>query len=155
MEGLAMTLARRNKDLFPSVPSFFDNFFNGDLMDWGMSNFAGTESTLPAVNVKEDDNEFTVEVAAPGMERNDFKVDYKNGKLTISSEKKEEHKDEKHGKVTRREFNYRSFQRVFNISEGLIKVENITARYKDGIISITLPKTEEVKPKPPKSIKIS
>jgi len=48
MKGLAMTLARRNKDLFPSVPSFFDNFFNGDLMDWGMSKFAGTESPLPA-----------------------------------------------------------------------------------------------------------
>lgn len=155
MEGIAMTLARINRDLFPSVPSFFDNFLNGDLMDWGMSNFAETESTLPAVNVKEDDNEFTVEVAAPGMERKDFKLDYQNGKLTISSEKKEEHKEKKKGKVTRREFNYQSFQRVFNISEDLVKVEDIAATYKDGILSISLPKTEEVKPKPPKSIKIS
>ena len=150
-----MTLAKYNQDRFPSVPSFFNDFFNGDLMDWGMSNFAGTRETLPAVNVSENENEFTVEVAAPGMERKDFNVDYQNGKLTISSEKKEEHKDEKDGKVTRREFNYQSFQRVFNVSEDMVKVDDISAKYKDGILTLTLPKTEEVKPKPARNIKIS
>jgi HSP20 family protein len=150
-----MTLARFNENLFPSVPSFFNDFFNRDLMDWGMSNFAGSRQTLPAVNVSETDNELTVEVAAPGMERKDFKVDYDKGKLTISSEKKEEHKEEKGGKITRREFNYQSFQRVFNISEDLVKVDDISARYKDGILTINLPKTEAVKPKPSKNIKIS
>jgi HSP20 family protein len=150
-----MKLAKFHENRFPSVPSFFNDFFNSDLMDWGMSNFAGSRQTLPAVNVRETDNEFLVEVAAPGMERKDFSVDYDNGKLTISSEKKEEHKEEKGEKITRREFNYQSFQRVFNISEDLVKTDDISARYKDGILTITLPKTEAVKPKPPKNIKIS
>jgi HSP20 family protein len=142
-------------DLFPSIPGFFNDFFNSDLMDWGLSNFAGTNSTLPAVNVRETDNEFIVEVAAPGMERKDFKVDYQNGRLTISSEKKEESKDEKDGKVTRREFNYQSFQRVFNVPEDMVNVDDISAKYTDGILYITLPKKDEVKPKPAKTIKIS
>lgn len=149
-----MAVEKYNKDLFPSVPSFFNNFFNSDLMDWGMSNFADGDSTLPAVNVHENDKEFTVEVAAPGLSRDDFKVDYENGRLTVSSEKKEEDKEEKDGKVTRREFNYQAFQRSFSVPEELIKVDDISAKYSDGLLKVSLPKTEEAKPKPAKTIKI-
>ncbi|MFW6351725.1 MAG: Hsp20/alpha crystallin family protein [Bacteroidota bacterium] len=151
-----MALAKYNKDaMFPSVSSFFNDFFRNDLMDWGLSNFAGTDSTLPAVNVSEDDKAYNIEVAAPGMNRDDFKVDYDNGRLTISSEKQEENKDEKDGKVTRREFNYQSFQRVFNVSENEVKADDISAKYMDGILKVNIPKKEEARKKKAKTIKIS
>jgi HSP20 family protein len=150
-----MTLARLSNNWFPTTPSFFDRFFEGDLMDWNRNNFSSTNSTLPAVNVKESDNEFLIEVAAPGMSKNDFKIEYDNGQLTISSEHKDK-KEEKEGeKVTRREFSYQSFQRSFTVSETAVDAEKIKANYKEGILFIILPKREEIKPKPAKEIKIS
>jgi HSP20 family protein len=150
-----MTLAKFSNNWFPSSPSLFDRFFDGEMMDWNRRNFSSTDSTLPAVNIKETTNEFMLEVAAPGMKKENFKVDYENGRLTISSEYKNE-KEEKEGEtVTRREFSYQSFQRSFNVTEDVVNAEKISANYKDGILLITLPKREEVKPKPPKQIKIS
>ncbi len=149
-----MNLARLTNNWIPSFPSWADKFFEGDLMDWNSANFAGERSTLPAVNVKENDNEFQIEVAAPGLKKDDFKLNFKNGKLTISSEKKVE-KEEKEGeKVTRKEFNYQSFQRTFNVSENVVNTDKISAKYADGILHVKLPKREEVKPKPAKEIKI-
>jgi len=150
-----MTPAKFSNNWFPSSPSLFDRFFDGEMMDWNRRNFSSTDSTLPAVNIKENTNEFMIEVAAPGMKKENFKVDYENGRLTISSEFKNE-KEEKEGEtVTRREFSYQSFQRSFNVTEDVVNAEKISANYKDGILLITLPKREEVKPKPPKQIKIS
>ena len=83
-----MTLARLSNNWVPSFPSLIDRFFDEDLMDWNTRNFAGTDSTLPAVNVKENENEYQIDVAAPGLKKGDFKLDYDNGRLTISSEKK-------------------------------------------------------------------
>lgn len=151
---MSLVKSSSNK-MFPSVPSFLDRFFEGDLMDWNFSNFAGSNSTLPAVNVKENDNEFQIEVAAPGMKRDDFKVNYDNGRLTISSEKKEEHQEGKGDKITRREFSYQSFQRSFSVPENAVNADKIEAKYADGILYIALPKREEVKPKPSREIKIS
>ena len=149
-----MTLARLSNNWGPSFPSLIDRFFDGDLMDWTRTNFAAANSTLPAVNVKETDDEFQIEVAAPGLKKEDFKLSYDNGQLTISSEKKEE-KEEKEGeKITRREFNYQSFQRSFSVPENAVVSENITARYEDGLLHVLLPKREEVKPKPVKAIPI-
>ncbi len=146
-----MTMLRKAN---PYFPSFWDNFFSKDLMDWGSSNFSSTDTTLPAVNVKESDEAFEIEVAAPGMNKNDFKVNLENNLLTISSEKKEEKKEEGKGHFTRREFSYQSFQRSFSISEAIVDAEKITARYCEGILCITLPKKEEVKPKPAREISI-
>lgn len=150
-----MTLAKLSNNWLPSTPSVFDRFFNGDLMDWNRTNFSGTDSTLPAVNVRENNNEFEIEVAAPGMKKDDFKINYDNGRLTISSEfeKKEEEKEGE--KVTRREFSYQSFQRSFTVAENAVNADKISASYKNGILCITLPKREEIKPKPAKEIKIS
>lgn len=147
-----MTLARLSNSWFPSL---FDNFFEGNLMDWNSSNFAGENSTLPAVNVKETENDFQLEVAAPGMTKDDFKINYDNGRLTISSEKEANHEEKEGEKVTRREFCYQSFRRSFNVSERLVDADKIEAKYKDGILHVTLPKREEVKPKPAREIKIS
>lgn len=150
-----MTLARLTDNLIPSVPSFVDRFFGGDLMDWNNWNFAGTNSTLPAVNIKETDDDFEVEVAAPGMEKGDFKLNYDNGRLFISSEKSDEKKEKEGKKVTRREFSYQSFQRSFTVPEDVVNADKISAKYKDGILHVTLPKQEAVKAKPAKQIKVS
>jgi len=150
-----MTLARLSNRWFPSVPSMLDKFFEGDVMDNNTWNFAGTDSTLPAVNVRENDNEYQIEVAAPGLKKNDFKVNYDNDRLTISSEKEDEHEEKTGDKVTRREFSYQSFQRSFTVPESEVVADKIGARYNEGILHITLPKREEVKPKPAKEIKIS
>jgi len=150
-----MTLARLSNNWFPTAPSFFDRFFEGDMMDWNRSNFSSTNSTLPAVNVKENENEFLIEVAAPGMSKNDFRIEYDNGRLTISSEHKEENQQKDGEKVTRREFSYQSFQRSFTVAETAVDAEKIKANYKEGILFISLPKRDEIKPKPAKEIKIS
>lgn len=149
-----MTLARLSNSGFPSFPSFIDRFFDGELMDWNRSNYSSTDTTLPAVNVKENDNEFLIDVAAPGLKKEDFKLHYDNGRLTISSEKKNEVEEKNSEKVTRREFSYQSFQRSFTVAENVIDAEKIAANYESGILHITLPKREEVKPKPAKEIAI-
>jgi HSP20 family protein len=106
------------------------------------------------VNVKEDNDNFMIEVAAPGMTKEDFSINYDNGRLTVGSERKNEKKNEDEN-FTRREFSYQSFQRSFNVPENVISGDKISANYKDGILIITLPKREEVKPKPSREIKIS
>ncbi len=146
-----MTLARLSDNLFPSL---LNRFFEGDLMDWSSSNFAGSNSTLPAVNIKETDHDYMIELAAPGMKKDDFKVNYDNGRLTISSEIKDEN-EEKNGNYTRKEYSYRSFQRSFTVPETIVNGEKINAKYSDGILHVTLPKRDEIKPKPAKEIRIS
>ncbi|MCY1719200.1 Hsp20/alpha crystallin family protein [Prolixibacteraceae bacterium Z1-6] len=150
-----MTLPRLLNSDYSSFPSLLDKFFEGNLMDWNTKNFAGSNSTLPAVNVKENQDEYIIDVAAPGLSKNDFKLNYDNGRLTISSEKKEE-KEEKEGEViTRKEFCYQSFQRSFTVPETVVNADKISAKYNNGILQVTLPKREEIKPKPAKEIKIS
>jgi HSP20 family protein len=119
-----------------------------------MNNFSETDTTIPAVNVKEDDNKFEIEVAAPGMKKDDFRVKLENDLLTICSERKDE-KNEKNENYSRREFSYQSFQRSFNLPEGHILSDKISAKYNDGILHIELPKRDEVKPQPAREIKIS
>jgi len=149
-----MTLARISNKWSPSSPSWLDKFFEGDMMDWNTWNFSGSNSTLPAVNVRENDNEYLIEVAAPGMKKDDLTVDYDNGRLTISSEVKKE-KSEHDEKITRREFRYESFQRSFIIPEEQVNADKIGATYTDGILYLNLPKREEVKPKPARQISIT
>ncbi len=150
-----MTLARISNPWMSHLPSMLDRFFEGDLMDWNSSNFSDTNTTLPAVNIKEDNDQFMIEVAVPGMKKDDFKVDFDNGRLTISSEKQHEDVEKEGEKVTRREFSYQSFQRSFTIPENMVDAEKISAKYENGILHLKLPKREEIKPKPAKQIAIS
>lgn len=146
-----MTLAKRSENF---LPSFFDRFLNNDLMDWSQTNFSSPNTSLPAVNVKETDDDYIIELAAPGMSKNDFNVNFQNNVLTISSEKKDKRED-KEDNYTRREFSYQSFQRSFTVPGNDVDSDKISANYADGILSIKLPKREEVKPKPAREIKIS
>ncbi len=144
-------LAKRNESYFPS---FFDRFWNNELMDWNRSNFSSTNTSLPAVNVKETDDDYIIEVAAPGMNKKDFKISFNNNILTISSEIKDE-KEEKDDNYTRKEFSYQSFQRSFTVPDNMVNGDKISAKYNEGILNIVLPKREEVKPQPEREIKIS
>lgn len=143
----------KNTNLFPSL---FDDFFTRDLLDWSNSNWRTSGATLPAVNVKETNDDFQIEVAAPGMKRDDFKVELDNNLLVISSQKEESHeqKDE-HGNYTRREFSYQAFQRSFALPENKVYGDKIAARYVDGILRITVPKREEAKVKPTRQIAVN
>lgn len=136
----------------PSFSSWFDNFFDNSLGTEFLSNF-NTGITLPAVNIKETNNEFILELAIPGMKKSDFVIDVENKVLSISSEVKSEN-EEKNEIYTRREFGYSSFKRTFTLPDS-IESDKVKASYKDGILLITLPKREEAKQKPPKRIEIS
>lgn len=140
-----MKLMKRNTPTF--LPSLLDEFFGRDMFD------APVRNNLPAVNVKETENEFLLELAAPGMDKNNFNLELTEDVLTISYENKTENTKEDEG-YTRKEFSYSSFKRSFVIPEG-VDVEKIKAKYNDGILNLHLPKREEAKIKEPKRIKIS
>ncbi|HBK71183.1 MAG TPA: heat-shock protein [Flavobacteriaceae bacterium] len=144
-----MTLVRYQNTL----PNLFDRFFNNELEGWGRNNFSNTNTTLPAVNIKENVDAFEVEVAAPGFNKSDFNIELNNDILTISSEKEINNEIKEDERVSKREFSYQSFTRTFTLPE-LVDDEKITAKYDKGILSITIPKREEAKPKPAKLIKI-
>ena len=150
-----MTLTKRNGNLTNSFPSLFDDWLSRDLLDWNNSNFSNTGTTLPAVNVKETPESFVVEMAAPGMRKEDFKVELNNNVLTISSEQKNEHEEKENDKYTRKEFSYQSFQRSFQLSREAVDADNIQAKYENGVLHLTIPKREEVKQKPSRLINIS
>ena len=127
-----------------------------DLLENIERNFLGRvdeyTGDVPAVNIKEEKDKFVLEMAAPGMKKDDFQINLDNYQLTISSEKKEE-KKEKEDNYTRREFLYSSFSRSFTLPK-TIDIEKIKADYKNGILSVVLPKKEE-EAKLTKQIKIS
>lgn len=150
-----MTLTKRNGNLMNTLPNLFDDFFTKDLFDWGNSNFSMSGTTLPAVNVKETAENFVVEMAAPGMKKEDFKVELNNNVLTISSEQKHEHEEKENERYARKEFSYQSFQRSFQLSRDAVDAENIQAKYENGVLNLVIPKREEVKQKPARLINIS
>lgn len=134
-------------------PSMFNRFFENDLFDWSARNFSNTNTTLPSVNIKEDVNGFEVDMAAPGFEKNDFKIELLNNLLTISSEKKVENETKEDQQFTRQEFSYQSFSRSFTLPN-TVEGEKIMAKYENGILRVVIPKKEEAKPKPVKQIEI-
>ena len=150
-----MTLTKRNGNVPASLPGLLDDFFTRDLFDWGTSNFSGAGTTLPAVNVKETSDSFEVEMATPGMNKDDFKVELNNNVLTISSEQKHEHEQKEGEKYSRKEFSYQSFQRSFHLSKEAVDADNIQAKYENGVLRLQIPKREEVKQKPSRLINIS
>ncbi|RLD59516.1 MAG: Hsp20/alpha crystallin family protein [Bacteroidetes bacterium] len=135
------------------MPSLFDRFLENDLFDWTNRNYSNTNTTLPAVNIKEDKDGFEVEMSAPGLDKKDFKIELNNSVLTISSEKEIEKETKEGQQFTRREFSYQSFSRSFTLPE-TVENEKISAKYENGILSINIPKKEEAKPKPTKQIEI-
>lgn len=128
---------------------FLSNIFDDDFFPVVNSR----TSSMPAVNIKEDEKNFTLELAVPGIDKKDLKIDINEDVLTISSESKNENETEKDG-YRRKEFSYTSFCRSFYIPENVNR-DKIAASYKDGILSVDLPKMEEEKNKITRQVKIS
>lgn len=152
-----MSLLSKNRGLLPVTvgslwdtdkffsPSFWD--FNGNLSDWNGS------LSIPSANITENDKDYKIELAAPGLERKDFKVEVEGDSLVISAEK-EETKEEKKDNYRRKEFSYNQFKRSFFLPENSLP-EKIDAKYENGILKIVLPKKEITISKPKKEIKVS
>ena len=148
-----MSLIKWNRNREEGLPVFnnlIDRFFQSDISDF----LGNRNGTSPSVNVKETKDDFKLEVAAPGMKKDDFKVTLENNFLIISAEK-EDTREENDEQYSRKEFNYTSFQRSFNLPEMMVDAEKIEAKYSDGILYLTIPKKEEAKEKTPKVINIS
>lgn len=149
-----MTLMKRNGSLFPEFPKFFDDFFTRDFFDAGLTNFSTTNTNLPAVNILETPDNFVVEMAAPGMTKQDFEIELKDDLLVISSQKQLENELREGERYTRREFSYQSFQRSFRLPKNVVEDSNIEAKYENGILQLLIPKKETAKAHPPKKIMI-
>ena len=130
-------------------PFYMPGFFDDDLLP--MSN--NRSNSLPAVNIREDEKRFILDLAVPGIEKKDLKIEFHEDILTISSEIKNESEESSDG-YKRKEFSYSSFSRSFQIPENINK-DKIEANSKDGILSVSLPKAEEEKSKISRQIKIS
>jgi len=140
-------LARINRNY---VPAYWDDFFNDRF--YKQFNSSACQTHAPAVNVMEDEKSYQIEVAAPGVQKSDFSLELENDVLTISTEKKEDKQDQKPNYL-RREFNFQSFKRSFELPES-IDQEGIKASHEAGILIVTLPKREEVVQKVTKQIEV-
>lgn len=140
----------KRNSLLPSSTSLFDDFFTRDLFDWSRTEGNGL---VPRVNIKEEDDGFGVEIAAPGMKKDDFRVQLDNDMLTVSSEVSNNQQEEKDN-YTRKEFSYHAFRRSFYLPN-TVEADKINAKYEDGILSLWIPKKEEAKKKPSRTISIS
>jgi HSP20 family protein len=130
-------------------PFYMSNLFDEDFFPVP----GNRTSSMPAVNIKEDEKNYTLELAVPGMDKKDLKIDINEDVLTISSEIKHESEENKDG-YKRKEFSYSSFSRSFYIPENVNR-DKIEASYKDGILSVGLPKQEEEKSKLSRQVSIS
>ena len=149
-----MTLVKRNGNLLNPLPVNFDDFFNRDLFNWGNSNFSDTNTSVPAVNIKETAENYEVEVAAPGMSKKDFKVELDGNTLIISSERSHQNEERADERYSRKEFSYQSFKRTFILQKDVVDIDKIEAKYENGLLQLLIPKKEEAKPKPPRLIQI-
>lgn len=141
-----MSLIKRNDVLFPSI---MNEIFKPDWFG-GMENL---NANVPAVNIKENEKDFELELAVPGRKKEDFKIEVNENVLTISSETSSSENEEKEN-YTRREFTFSSFKRAFTLPE-TIDEDHITATYDNGILKFNFPKKEEALPKPKRMIELS
>jgi len=140
------TLSRNNQ-----LPSLIENFFGHRLDDLFSSN--NLAAFTPAVNVVEHGDGFRIEVAAPGLKKEDFKLNLNHNNLTVSASREETNEAKQEEKYMRREFSYTTFQRTFTLPTS-IDADNIQASYTDGVLKVELPKRQEAKVKPARQIEI-
>jgi len=143
-----MTLLRKY-NRFPDVSDLFDNF----MLNHGSNFFPNSRNvSVPAVNIREHENSYQIDVAAPGLEKSDFNIQVEDEMLNISVSK-ESSSEETKANYSKREFSYNSFVRSFTLPE-TADSEAIKANYKDGVLVIEIPKKEEAKAKEPRKISI-
>ena len=133
-----MTLIKRKHE---HTPGFWFN----DLFDFNPVQSFG--KTIPAVNIKETETDFKIEVALPGLKKEDINVEVENGVLTISAENKtEKEENDSAGRYTRREFSYNFFKRSFTVNEETVDADNIEGKYENGVLHLQLPKKTKSEP---------
>ena len=140
---------------FAPFKNALDNWMNENWNNNGFACCVGNDcyQSVPAVNIKETENDYKIEVAAPGLTKEDFKLDVEDNVLTVSTQK-ESKNEEKNENFTRKEFSFSSFERTFTLPK-TIDAENISANYQDGVMVITLPKRKDAKSKTTKTIPVS
>ena len=153
-----MSLAVSKKRTGKELPTLMDNFFNRpffgpSLFDLNGLLFENDLALVPDANIIENGKDYEIELAVPGLERKDIKVEVENDTLIVSAEKEEEKKTEDKN-YRSREFSYNSFYRSFSLPKNL-KVDDINAEYHNGVLKITLPKKEATVSKPLKQIKVN
>jgi HSP20 family protein len=150
-----MSIIKRNGNYNPAFSGLFNDFLTKDLWNWGLEHNSPTGTTVPAVNIRENSENFFVEMAAPGMKKNDFKLELNGNTLTITSEKSVEDETKEDERFTRKEFSYQSFSRVFTLPKDVVDADRIEAKYEDGLLHLVIPKKEEAKQKGPRMIQIN
>jgi len=151
------TLVKRD-GMFPSVVSklvspLFEDFLARDISDWAERSIPAIGVNLPSVNLKETETKLEIELAAPGLKKEDFKIEVDNNMLIISAEKEEKKESSKKDDYVRKEFNYQSFYRSFNLPD-YADENKIEATYKDGILNVTIDKKSNARRKELKTIAI-
>jgi HSP20 family protein len=138
------------------MPDLLDDFFGHRFFSPSISDFGNMawnrNTNVPAANITETKNEFILELSAPGLNKNDFQIEIDKNILTISSEKKEESKEDKDNYM-RREFSYSSFRRSFHLPENT-QEDKINAKYDNGILKVSIPKSEDHNTEHKKAIKV-
>ena len=147
-----MKLVRKFNSELPETNDWFNHFLGRDFFV-EPDHFFGSNQSQPKVNIKETEEGYQIDVAAPGYQKNDFKVEIDNNVLSISVEKSDEANEEQ-TRYSHFEYKYGAFKRSFTLPKGKIKESNITAQYNNGILNIGIPKTEEAKPKPKRVLDI-
>jgi HSP20 family protein len=150
MEDTIMSLIRFTNN----YPSVFDRFFSNDALDYVNRSSASARVTMPSVNIREGNESFTIDFAAPGFSKDDFKIELNQDVLTVSSEKKtEERTKSDNDHFSCQEFRYSSFSRSFTLPED-VDAEKIDAKYENGILSVLIPKREKATVQPVRRIEI-
>lgn len=151
MSMISRTPSRNLRKISPFWDMPFNNFFRNSFPDM----WSGADAeTIPSVNVIEESNQYVVEMAAPGLKKDDFSVKIENNVLTISCEKESESKPEKESRnYSRREYNYSYFSRSFTIPDN-INAEEVAAKYESGVLYLTIPKRVDKKEMSEKKIKV-
>lgn len=147
-----MSLVKRTDENW--LPNIFDDMFKTDWFG-GTTNVNSIGTSIPAVNIQENEDGFSVEVAAPGKAKEDFNIELDNEVMTISAQaKKENETKEENGRYTRREFSYATFKRAFTLPDS-VDNSKIAASYENGVLLISIPKKEEAKVQPKRLIEIA
>jgi len=147
-------MLRVKSNLLPTVSRFLDDEWNS-VFDWKDRNAIAGPATLPFVNIKENAGGYIIELAVPGMKKEDFQIDVDNSVLTIKSETDRTIDEQNSGDYISKEFDFKSFRRSFTIDSKIVDDKHIKAIYKDGVLLLSLPKKEEAKQKPIRRIEIS
>lgn len=140
--------------LLPTVSRFFDDDWN-NLFDWTTGSSLARSMNMPAVNIQENEDAYLVEMAAPGLDKDKFKIELDKNRLSISYHNElnnEENSEDE--KFVRREYSFTSFARSFHLNKSVVDEDKIEAKYENGILNITIPKREEAKDKPARRIEI-